>query len=155
MQEAPLIYIRTYNPINVFTFVYLSKKLSVTRFYFLLLSGPTTKCCLWLHAWCIFVCQYLAWSLKRSKAVNKSKRVVGVIGKGHMNGVIYALVSDQGNLRFRDLAGKTYNSKTPTSDNYFSNYAWLTTLFKSLIRDTLIGFLLWALYEQIIKGGLF
>ncbi|EXC15930.1 hypothetical protein L484_015731 [Morus notabilis] len=98
---------------------------------------------------------YLAWSLKRSKAVNKSKRVVGVIGKGHMNGVIYALVSDQGNLRFRDLAGKTYNNKTPTSNNYFSNYAWLTTLFKSLIRDTLIGFFLWALYEQIIKGGLF
>ncbi|KAF4371302.1 hypothetical protein F8388_023462 [Cannabis sativa] len=50
---------------------------------------------------------YLAWSLKRSKAVNKSKSVVGVIGKGHMNGVIYALVSDQGNLRFRDVAGKS------------------------------------------------
>ncbi|KAB2596628.1 traB domain-containing protein [Pyrus ussuriensis x Pyrus communis] len=29
---------------------------------------------------------YFAWSLKRSKAVNKSKRVVGVIGKGCMNG---------------------------------------------------------------------
>ncbi|CAK9318305.1 unnamed protein product [Citrullus colocynthis] len=49
---------------------------------------------------------YLAWSMKRSKAVNESKRVVGVIGRGHMNGVIYALISDQGNLRFRDLAGK-------------------------------------------------
>ncbi|KAJ8626450.1 hypothetical protein MRB53_019757 [Persea americana] len=48
---------------------------------------------------------YLAWSLKRSKAVNRSKRVVGVIGKGHMNGVIYALVSDLGDLRFRDLVG--------------------------------------------------
>ncbi|KAA0050015.1 traB domain-containing protein isoform X2 [Cucumis melo var. makuwa] len=48
---------------------------------------------------------YLAWSLKRSKVV-KSKRVVGVIGRGHMNGVIYAITSDQGNLRFRDLAGK-------------------------------------------------
>ncbi|TYK18301.1 traB domain-containing protein isoform X2 [Cucumis melo var. makuwa] len=30
---------------------------------------------------------YLAWSLKRSKAVNKSKRVVGVIGRGHMNAI--------------------------------------------------------------------
>eukprot|EP00262_Sarcandra_glabra_P004715 TRINITY_DN15936_c0_g1_i1.p1 TRINITY_DN15936_c0_g1~~TRINITY_DN15936_c0_g1_i1.p1 ORF type:complete len:370 (+),score=52.27 TRINITY_DN15936_c0_g1_i1:86-1195(+) len=50
---------------------------------------------------------YIAWSLKRSKAVNNSKTVVGVIGKGHMNGVIYALVSDQGDLRFRDLVGKT------------------------------------------------
>uniref|UniRef100_A0A453RQ16 TraB domain-containing protein n=1 Tax=Aegilops tauschii subsp. strangulata TaxID=200361 RepID=A0A453RQ16_AEGTS len=39
---------------------------------------------------------FMAWSLKRSKAVNKSKTVVGVIGKGHMNGVVYALISDQG-----------------------------------------------------------
>ena len=31
---------------------------------------------------------------------NNSKRVVGVIGKGHMNGVIYALLSYQGNLWF-------------------------------------------------------
>ena len=87
------------------------------------------------------VCQYLAWSLKRSKAVNKSKKVVGVIGKGHMNGVIYALVSDQGNLRFSDLAGK----KSSAGD---SN-AWLDNLLKSLVRDTVIGFLLWELYEQI------
>ncbi|KAJ8477488.1 hypothetical protein OPV22_021215 [Ensete ventricosum] len=50
---------------------------------------------------------YLAWSLKRSKAVNKSKKVLGVIGKGHMNGVVYALISDLGDLRFRDLVGKT------------------------------------------------
>ncbi|PON57827.1 Pheromone shutdown [Trema orientale] len=87
---------------------------------------------------------YLAWSLKRSKAVNKSKRVVGVIGKGHMNGVIYALVSDQGNLRFRDLAGK----KPSAGD---SN-GWLDDLLKSLVRDTVIGFLLWELYEQIKSG---
>ncbi|XP_059451618.1 uncharacterized protein LOC132182398 isoform X1 [Corylus avellana] len=86
---------------------------------------------------------YLAWSLKRSKAVNNSKRVVGVIGKGHMNGVIYALVSDQGNLRFRDLAGKR-----PDGDG--SN-RWLDSLLKGLVRDTVIGVLLWAFYEQI-KG---
>ncbi|XP_041002694.1 traB domain-containing protein isoform X1 [Juglans microcarpa x Juglans regia] len=90
---------------------------------------------------------YLAWSLKRSKAVNNSKRVVGVIGKGHMNGVIYALVSDQGNLRFRDLAG----GKRPDGDNHGSN-RWVDGLLKSLARDTVIGILLWALYEQI-KGG--
>ncbi|XP_050254704.1 uncharacterized protein LOC126700557 isoform X1 [Quercus robur] len=88
---------------------------------------------------------YLAWSLKRSKAVNNSKRVVGVIGKGHMNGVIYALVSDQGDLRFRDLAGKR-----PNGDG--SN-RWVDGLLKSLVRDTVIGILLWALYEEI-KGGL-
>ncbi|XP_075648839.1 uncharacterized protein LOC142619575 isoform X5 [Castanea sativa] len=86
---------------------------------------------------------YLAWSLKRSKAVNNSKRVVGVIGKGHMNGVIYALVSDLGDLRFRDLAGKRSNGD--------GSNRWVDGLLKSLVRDTVIGILLWALYEAI-KG---
>ncbi|KAB2011810.1 hypothetical protein ES319_D09G045500v1 [Gossypium barbadense] len=89
---------------------------------------------------------YLAWSLKRSKAVNKCKTVVGVIGKGHMNGVIYALVSDQGNLRFRDLAGKTPSEA--------ESNGWVQRLLKSLARDTLIGILLWALYEQIKSAGI-
>ncbi|KAK9103437.1 hypothetical protein Sjap_020691 [Stephania japonica] len=83
---------------------------------------------------------YLAWSLKRSKAVNNCKKVVGVIGKGHMNGVIYALVSDLGDLRFRDLVGRR-------SFNAQSN-GWMSSLAKTLFRDTVIGFLLWALYEQ-------
>lgn len=84
---------------------------------------------------------YLAWSLKRSKAVNNCKRVVGVIGKGHMNGVVYALISDQGNLRFRDVAGnKAGGNKTG---------GWVEDLTRSLIRDTLLGILLWALYEWV------
>lgn len=50
---------------------------------------------------------YLAWSLKRSKAVNGCKTVVGVVGKGHMRGICYALTNDaSGGLRFRDLAGR-------------------------------------------------
>uniref|UniRef100_A0A6M2ELG4 TraB domain-containing protein n=1 Tax=Populus davidiana TaxID=266767 RepID=A0A6M2ELG4_9ROSI len=89
---------------------------------------------------------YLAWSLKRSKAVNNGKRVVGVIGKGHMNGVIYALISDQGNLRFRDVAGR--KSSGDDGSNGF-----VAGLVKSLVRDTAIGILLWQLYEQI-KGSL-
>jgi hypothetical protein len=46
---------------------------------------------------------YLAWSLKRSKAVNGSGRVVGVVGKGHLRGVLYHLVTpgSSRNLRFR------------------------------------------------------
>lgn len=46
---------------------------------------------------------YLAWSLKRSKAVNGSRCVVGVVGKGHLRGVLYYLVTpgSSGNLRFR------------------------------------------------------
>ncbi|KAJ0968319.1 hypothetical protein J5N97_025236 [Dioscorea zingiberensis] len=81
---------------------------------------------------------YLAWSLKRSKAVNNCKTVVGIIGRGHMNGVIYALISDQGNLRFRDLVGRTSNPS-----------GWFLNTFKSLARDTILGFGLWALYEQL------
>lgn len=48
---------------------------------------------------------FFAWSLKRSKAVNGTGTVVGVLGKGHMRGVCYALTHDSGQLRFRDLAG--------------------------------------------------
>ncbi|XP_063950706.1 uncharacterized protein LOC108219774 isoform X3 [Daucus carota subsp. sativus] len=88
--------------------------------------------------------KYIAWSLKRSKAVNSSKKVVGVIGKGHMNGVIYALVSDSGELRFRDLVGQR------SSGN--ENGGWLDTLAKNLVRDTVIGVLLWALFEQLNTG---
>ncbi|AES62567.1 putative pheromone shutdown, TraB [Medicago truncatula] len=89
---------------------------------------------------------YLAWSLKRSKAVNNCKRVVGVIGKGHMNGVIYALLADTGNLRFRDLTGKNSNDG--------GSNGWIDDLVKSLVRDTVIGIVLWALYEYI-NGGTF
>ena len=74
--------------------------------------------------------------------MNNCKRVVGVIGKGHLNGVIYALVSDQGDLRFRDLAGKR-----PSLDNGASS--WITKFLRDLVRDTLIGVLLWELYEQL------
>jgi pheromone shutdown protein TraB len=49
---------------------------------------------------------YLAWSLKRSKAVNGTRRVVGVVGRGHLRGVLYHLVTpDSSGLRFSDLVG--------------------------------------------------
>lgn len=87
--------------------------------------------------------QYIAWSLKRSKAVNHSKRVVGVIGKGHMNGVVYALESDLGDLRFRDLCGERSSS---------GSGGWVEDLVKNLVRDTVIGLILWALFEQFKNG---
>lgn len=49
---------------------------------------------------------YLAWSLKRSKAVNGAKRVVGVLGKGHLRGVCFALTHEQDALRFATLVGR-------------------------------------------------
>ncbi|KAL7107196.1 hypothetical protein ACP275_06G038600 [Erythranthe tilingii] len=81
---------------------------------------------------------FLAWSLKRSKAVNNGKKVVGVIGRAHMNGVIYSLLSDTGNLRFKDLAGKRGGEK----------YGWAASIAKDLLRDTVIGVILWLAYEQ-------
>ncbi len=48
---------------------------------------------------------YLAWSLKRSKAVNGTQRVVGVVGRGHLRGIVHALHHDSGALRFTDLVG--------------------------------------------------
>ena len=36
---------------------------------------------------------YLAWSLKRSKAVNGARAVVGVVGRGHLRGIVFALTT--------------------------------------------------------------
>lgn len=55
---------------------------------------------------------YLAWSLKRSKAVNGTRTVVGVVGKGHLRGVVYALKHDNGKVRFADLVGGKNKKKT-------------------------------------------
>ena len=43
--------------------------------------------------------------MRRSKAVNGAKLVVGVVGYGHLRGVTYHLLQDAEQLRFRDLAG--------------------------------------------------
>lgn len=72
--------------------------------------------------------------------MNRSKTVVGVIGKGHINGVVYALISDQGNLRFRDLVSRT---------SVGGSNGWFSSVLVSLVRDTILGFILWAVYEQL------
>lgn len=91
---------------------------------------------------------YLAWSLKRSKAVNGSKKVVGIIGRGHMRGVVHALKHDHTHLRFRDLVG----GRRPNNDNMRD---WAKSLVRSLIRDTLITIIvLWFVEHQNIKFGL-
>ncbi|CAN8318975.1 unnamed protein product [Cochlearia groenlandica] len=48
--------------------------------------------------------------IRRSKAVNGCKTMVGVIGNGHMNDVIYALVSDSGDIRFKNLVERRDSS---------------------------------------------
>lgn len=67
---------------------------------------------------------YLAWSLKRSKAVNGCARVVGVVGRAHLRGIMYALSTDPGQLRFRDLVGNKNTAKknsSETSEAVFKN----------------------------------
>ena len=39
---------------------------------------------------------YLAWTLKQSRAVCGQRRVVGVIGRGHLAGVMRAIEADRG-----------------------------------------------------------
>ncbi|XP_024365398.1 uncharacterized protein [Physcomitrium patens] len=85
---------------------------------------------------------YLAWSLKRSKAVNGCKRVVGVVGKGHLRGIVHALIHDQENLRFKDLVGSrgigTENSKGEKLRKFATNLA----------IETVIGLLTWWAWES-------
>lgn len=66
-----------------------------------------------------------------------------------MNGVIYALLADSGDLRFRDLVG---GQRPSWSSNDAASNGWVVKLLKDLVRDTIIGIVLWAFYEQI-KGG--
>ena len=79
---------------------------------------------------------YLAWSLKRSKAVNGAKLVVGVVGAGHLNGVVYAMTGDQGKLRFSDLVGgKNKKDRRSTGEKLRDG---LLSLGRDLLRDIVI-----------------
>jgi pheromone shutdown protein TraB len=61
---------------------------------------------------------YLAWSLKRSRAVCGKRRVVGVIGRAHLAGVVAALQQDCGGdtLVFKDLVGQRSSSSSSSSN---------------------------------------
>ena len=84
---------------------------------------------------------YLAWCLKRSKAVSGAKCVVGVVGFGHLRGVTWHLMQDSGQLRFRDLAGLTGRDEQHASQQSkwgelvlaglgaASSVWWISTLF--------------------------
>eukprot|EP00890_Picochlorum_soloecismus_P005933 jgi/Picsp_1/6340/NSC_03689-R1_family protein len=75
---------------------------------------------------------YLAWSLKRSKAVNGTSNVVGVIGKGHLRGVCYAMTHDPGSLRFKDLVSRNEGDKQATVINNVGRFALESALFIAL-----------------------
>lgn len=82
---------------------------------------------------------YLAWSMKRSKAVNGSKNVVGVVGRGHLKGTYYALQNDKGDLRFKDLIGQR------------SKESWLPSLSKRFILEIVFAcacYVAWNAFHQ-------
>ena len=84
--------------------------------------------------------QYLAWSLKRSKAVDGCVAVVGVLGKGHLRGVVYALKHNQEGLRFKDLVGERGGSGAGSSG--------VSKFFRNLVVETAVGGVLWLLWQQ-------
>lgn len=71
---------------------------------------------------------YLAWSLKRSKAVNGCKTVVGVMGRGHLAGVVYHLFQESSLLRFRDLVGTRRRPPTAPQGGRKMLPGWLTVI---------------------------
>lgn len=83
---------------------------------------------------------YLSWSLKRSKAVNGAKRVVGVVGKAHLKGIMWAMENDpHGRIRFSDLVGGR-NTKAYKRNQRIK-------VVKDIIRDTVVfGALAWGLH---------
>lgn len=78
---------------------------------------------------------YLAWSCKRSKAVNGARRVVAVVGKGHLRGMLYAMENDpHGEIRFSDLVGgrNTKAWKERKRQEVVTNLARDTAVFTGL-----------------------
>ena len=92
---------------------------------------------------------YLAWSLKRSKAVNGTKRVVGVVGRAHVPGIVYALQNDpHGAIRFSDLVGGRNTKAFKKTERI--------RVAAQLLRDTaLFGLLAWWVSEHgwILPGA--
>ncbi|KAH7438472.1 hypothetical protein KP509_04G016100 [Ceratopteris richardii] len=88
--------------------------------------------------------KYLAWSLTRSQAVNGSSQVVGVVGKGHVEGIVYALKYESDKLRFRELAGVSESQDARESSRQF---------LIRLVVETIVGFLLWIAFNQWHSDG--
>eukprot|EP00897_Mesotaenium_endlicherianum_P007781 jgi/Mesen1/7030/ME000366S06236 len=88
---------------------------------------------------------YLAWSLKRSKAVNGTARVVGVMGRGHLRGVVYALTHNQEKLRFKDLVGSRHARGSPGGGREGPSPA-VSKFLRNLLIETAVGGALWLLY---------
>lgn len=87
---------------------------------------------------------YLAWSMKRSKAVNGARCVVGVIGRGHLRGVYYALQHDKGELKFRKLVGAPHR---------MSRADMVLSFSKRLVFELLIGCACYCAWMSFSHNG--
>lgn len=58
---------------------------------------------------------YLAWTLKRSRAVCGQRRVVGVVGRGHLSGVMRAIAADRGGDA---LVSRIFRSLSPPGTGF-------------------------------------
>ncbi|CAM9652662.1 unnamed protein product, partial [Phaeothamnion confervicola] len=84
---------------------------------------------------------YLAWSLKRSRAVCGKQRVVGVVGRAHLAGVAAAIEADRGGdtLVFRDLV------RVPKESGGGGGAA---ALVARLAGEMVATAVLWDVYQQ-------
>lgn len=87
---------------------------------------------------------YLSWSLKRSKAVNGTRAVVGCVGKGHLRGIVYALKHDDGNLRFKDLVGGKNNRQ--------NRRAAAAAAARRLLLELVLGAAVYAVWVAATAG---
>lgn len=92
---------------------------------------------------------YLAWSMKRSKAVNGTQRVVAVVGRGHLRGVVYALLHDDGKLRFSDLVSQR---NTSAYKQKAKKDAAVRFVLESLLAAGL--YVAWTSYTAVPGGAL-
>jgi pheromone shutdown protein TraB len=84
---------------------------------------------------------YYAWTVKRSMAVQGNRRVLGVLGRGHLRGVATALQCDNGgdSLIFKDLTYVEKEDDTVASKVLFG---------VRVIGETLGPIALWKAYES-------
>jgi len=91
---------------------------------------------------------YLAWSLKRSKAVCGVRRVVGIVGAGHVAGIKRNIVRDAGNLvsgselRFQDLVR--------VDDKSGAKGTSIARILRGLLIETFIGGVLWLTFDSVV-----
>lgn len=75
--------------------------------------------------------------------MNGCKRVVGVVGQGHLRGIQYVLESDKGELRFVDLV-EGRNTRE-----------WKENRRKEQIKQLVVDVLLWTGAFEALKFAFF